>query len=188
LFCTTGASWDDSEGVKEAAEIKVDYRIGVLSDTHIPMRARYLPAEIFTAFANVDLILHAGDIMEWPVIQELTTLAPVEAVAGNMDVGELRLRLPRRRMIEVGRVKIGLIHGDGAGYNTPLRALQSFSEVQCVVFGHSHRPYNERHGDVLLFNPGSPTDRRMMPMGSYGMLYVSGDDIWGEIFYLEPRG
>ena len=58
------------------------------------MRARYLPAEIFTAFANVDLILHAGDIMEWPVIQELTTLAPVEAFAGNMDVGELRLRLP----------------------------------------------------------------------------------------------
>ena len=152
------------------------------------MRARFLPAEIFTAFANVDLILHAGDIMEWSVSEELATLAPVEAVAGNMDTGELRMKLERRRIIDVGKVRIGLIHGDGPGYNTPLRALQSFSGVQCVVFGHSHRPYNEWHGDVLLFNPGSPTDRRMMPMGSYGMLYVKDDYIWGDVFYLEPRG
>ncbi|NLJ25093.1 MAG: YfcE family phosphodiesterase, partial [Firmicutes bacterium] len=65
--------------------MKVDFRIGVLSDTHIPVRARHLPAEIFIAFTGVDLILHAGDIKEWSVIQELSTLAPVEAVFGNMD-------------------------------------------------------------------------------------------------------
>ena len=165
---------------------KVDFRIGVLSDTHIPMRARYIPAEVFNAFANVDLILHAGDITEWSVIEELAALAPVEAVAGNMD-RELRLKLERLRVIEVGKVKIGLVHGDGGGYSTPFGVRQYFSGVQCVVFGHTHRPYNEWHGDTLVFNPGSPTDYRMMPMGSYGMLYVKDDHVWGEIFYLEPR-
>ena len=70
--------------------------------------------------------------MEWSVIEELATLAPVEAVAGNMDTGELRLKLQRRRIIEVGKVKIGLIHGDGGGYNTPLRALQSFREFSVL--------------------------------------------------------
>lgn len=172
---------------RRKAKIKVDFRIGVLSDTHIPMRARHLPAEIFIAFTGVDLILHAGDIMDWSVIQELSTLAPVEAVYGNMDHGEVRQRLERRRIIEIGDVRIGLIHGDGAGYSTAARALQAFSGVECVVFGHSHRPYNEMHGDTLLFNPGSPTDRRMMPMGSYGFLYVAGDYIWGDICYMEPR-
>jgi len=151
------------------------------------MRARYLPAEIFTAFTGVDLILHAGDIMDWTVIRELSTLAPVEAVYGNMDGAEVRQRLERRRIIELGEVRIGLIHGDGAGYGTVARAAQAFSGVHCIVFGHSHRPYNEWHGDTLLFNPGSPTDRRMMPMGSYGFLYVSGDYIWGDICYMEPR-
>ena len=151
------------------------------------MRARYLPAEIFIAFTGVDLILHAGDIKEWSVIQELSTLAPVEAVFGNMDHAEVRRRLPRRRVIEMGGVKIGLVHGDGAGYNTTARALGAFSDVDCIVFGHSHRPYNELHGDTVLFNPGSPTDRRMMPMGSYGLLYIADDRIWGDICYIEPR-
>ncbi len=82
------------------------------------MRGRYLPAEIFTAFAGVDMILHAGDIMEWSVIRELSTLAPVEAVYGNMDYPEIRQRLAGRRIIEMGGMRIGLIHGDGAGSNT----------------------------------------------------------------------
>ena len=60
-------------------------RIGVLSDTHIPTRARCLPPEIFTVFKNVELILHAGDLVDPLVLSELETLAPVQAVAGNMD-------------------------------------------------------------------------------------------------------
>ncbi|NLJ84998.1 MAG: metallophosphoesterase family protein [Firmicutes bacterium] len=150
------------------------------------MRARCLPAEIFMAFGGVDLILHAGDIMEWSVIEELSTVAPVKAVYGNMDYPEVRHRIPRRQMIEIGGLKIGLIHGDGAGYNTLARARQAFSEVDCIVFGHSHRPYNQLHNGILLFNPGSPTDRRMMPMGSYGFLQIRDGKIWGEHRYIEP--
>src|SRR5690554_1667245 len=121
--------------------MKGNYKIGVLSDTHMPHRARHLPAQVYTGFIGVDLILHAGDIMEWSVIQELSTLAPVEAVYGNMDYPETRQRLKRRRIVEIGGIKIGLIHGDGAGTNTVARAKQAFPEVDCIVFGHSHRPY-----------------------------------------------
>ena len=132
------------------------------------------------------MILHAGDIMEWSVIEELSTLAPVEAVYGNMDYPEVRRRLQRRRVIQLGSLQIGLIHGDGASSNTVARARQAFSDVDCIVFGHSHRPYNEVHGDTLMFNPGSPTDRRMMPMGSYGMLHLADGKIRGEHYYIEP--
>ena len=132
------------------------------------------------------MILHAGDIMEWSVIRELSTLAPVEAVYGNMDYPEIRQRIAGRRIIEMGGMRIGLIHGDGAGSNTVARARQAFSRVNCIVFGHSHRPYNEMHGETLLFNPGSPTDRRMMPMGSYGLIHIADGEIWGEHYYIEP--
>ena len=70
-------------------------------------------------------------------------------------------------VIDVGKVKIGLVHGDGGGYSTPLRAVQSFSGVQCVVFGHTHRP--DMKGTVIHCSlTWSPTDHRMMPMGPYG--------------------
>ena len=134
----------------------------------------------------MDLILHAGDIITWAVIEELSTVAPVEAVYGNMDFPEVRRRLKRRRIVKLGNKRIGLIHGDGASGSPVTRARQAFRQVDCIVFGHSHRPYNEIHGGVLMFNPGSPTDRRMMPMGSFGILHVTKDGIRGEHHYLEP--
>ncbi len=156
-------------------------KIGVLSDTHIPSRARALPPILFEAFADVAMILHAGDVACVDVLIELESLAPVYAVRGNIDPPELFSRLPHTRTIEVEGVTIGLIHGDGRSGRTEDRALKAFPNADCVVFGHSHAPMCERRGSVLLFNPGSPTDRRAQPKHSFGILSVRSGEISGEI-------
>ena len=159
-------------------------RIGVVSDTHVPGRARALPPVLFEALQGVAMILHAGDLTSSRVLEELGAIAPVYAVHGNMDPPELAQQLPARRIVEVEGVKIGLIHGhrpDRDRSRTPEWALGAFEGVQCVVFGHTHVPMCERRGGVLLFNPGSPTDRRGQPQFSFGFLTVDGDRIEGEI-------
>jgi putative phosphoesterase len=158
-------------------------RIGVVSDTHMPVRARSLPAQLFTGLLDVDMILHAGDLVDLQVLAELSVLAPVYAVYGNVDPVEVRRHLPRTRIVEAGSYRIGLVHGNGPGNNTPERALHTFSDVDCVVFGHSHCALCEQRGKVLLFNPGSPTDKRWSEKHSYGILTVIDSGISGEIVY-----
>jgi uncharacterized protein len=162
-------------------------RIGVLSDTHIPARARALPPALFTIFDGVDLILHAGDLVEERILTELAALAPVEAVAGNMDSFFLHMKLGRKKVLDLGGFRIGLVHGDMGSdrSKTPQRALETFKKdrVQCVVFGHSHQPCLQTENGVILFNPGSPTDRRREPRHSCGILTLT-DTIHAEIIYL----
>ncbi|MCC6442106.1 MAG: metallophosphoesterase family protein [Armatimonadetes bacterium] len=160
--------------------------IGVISDTHIPRRAKEIPEAVMEAFASVDRILHAGDLVTLGVIAALSSLAPVDAVFGNCDPEPVRMSLPEKKVIEAGGFKIGLAHGDkGPQRTTPLRALHTFEagSVDCIVFGHSHRPYCQRHEKLLLFNPGSPTDRRWGPQLSYGILRLE-ETIQGEIIGL----
>ncbi|MCR6544102.1 metallophosphoesterase family protein [Dehalobacterium formicoaceticum] len=165
--------------------------IGVLSDSHIPGRANKIPAFIWQAFAEVDLILHAGDIVDERVLIDLNALAPVEAVYGNMDQrNEYHIyQLTKKKIIAAGNKKIGLIHGDGSSGSTLQRAAKAFSddEVDCVVFGHSHQPFNEVINGVLMFNPGSCTNPRREPQPSCGILYV-GKDIKGEVLYFDKQG
>lgn len=159
-------------------------KIGVLSDTHIPRRAKSLPYQVMKGLEGVDLILHAGDLIEEEVIWLLEDLAQVEAVAGNVDSWEIQNKLGSQKIIELGAFKIGLTHGHlGTKRNTIERVLDSFSGVNCIVFGHSHQAYNKFHGDILLFNPGSPTDKRISPQYSYGILHLENKIIRGEIFY-----
>lgn len=156
-------------------------RIGVISDTHIPYAARTIPPVVFERFRGVAMILHAGDLVTVDIITELEAIAPVYAVYGNVDPLDVAQRLPKKREIEVDGVRIGLVHGDGSGGSTPERALAAFSGVDCVVFGHSHRPVCQRVGGVLLFNPGSATDPRGLPQRSVGILTVQDGQIDGEI-------
>jgi putative phosphoesterase len=102
-------------------------RIGVVSDTHIPRRARCLPPELLRRLEGVDLILHAGDLVDESVIFELQALAPVEAVAGNMDPPHLHEQLKRIKLLQTGGLTIGLIHGDGMRGSTQQRAEEAFS-------------------------------------------------------------
>lgn len=161
--------------------------IGVISDTHIPLRAKQLPAALFKALDGVDLLLHAGDLVEDKILDELNSLAPVEAVAGNMDPVHLATRLGRKKVLDLSGYRIGLIHGDLVNdrQKTPQRAYEAFisDDVDCVVFGHTHQPYCREESGVLLFNPGSPTDRRREPRHSCGLL-ILGDRLTAEIIYL----
>lgn len=141
--------------------------IGCVSDTHIPTRASYLPGRLLAALAEVDLILHAGDLVIEGILTQLRLVARVEAVAGNMDPPGLAEDLDRAVLLSAGPWRIGLTHGDeGPGRTTPERALGMFRSagdgpgIDVVVFGHSHRPLNERWGGVLLLNPGSATNPR----------------------------
>jgi putative phosphoesterase len=100
-----------------------------------------------------------------------------------MDDAELRESLPRKEVVKAGKFKIGLTHGSGAPFGLLERVGKEFSNVDVVVFGHSHSPLNVTKKGVLFFNPGSPTDKIFARQNAYGILEIS-DDIKGEIIKL----
>ncbi len=156
--------------------------IGVLADTHMPGRARELPPPVVMALRDVGLILHAGDVNTRDALDRIRRLGPpLLAVRGNTDTPDLAMALPIQRVVTVGEWRIGVTHGDGTNSVTPVRARRAFTDVHCIIFGHSHDPMNEMVDGVLLFNPGSPTDRRRAPSFSFGLLHVTEEGITGEI-------
>ena len=161
----------------------------VISDTHLPGRARRLPAALVAELETADLIVHAGDFATVDALEMLKRYAPVQAVYGNVDEPELRRLLPRRLRLEVLGRPLGLVHGDSPSLPTAQRAAAEFvdQDVDLIVFGHSHRPLLRPEGEVLLFNPGSPTDRRSEPRFSYGRLKL-GDDgrLTAEHVWIDP--
>ncbi|MBB6735185.1 metallophosphoesterase family protein [Cohnella zeiphila] len=166
-------------------------RIGVVSDTHMPRAAKSLPAALVQAFRRVDRILHAGDWTDLSVLAHLSRIAPVDGVAGNNDGADIVRRLGYRKTIEVGPVRIGLVHGHGDGGRgaTAERALKAFADddVQAVVFGHSHIPMLEERDGVLLFNPGSPTDKRRQSRFSCGLLDIEDGRIRARHVFFEDK-
>lgn len=161
-------------------------RIGLISDTHMPRRAKAIPTVVLEGFAGVDLILHAGDLVVPEALAELERIAPVVAVAGNNDPDAVRERWGSQRLLDLNGYRVGLVHGhEGRGANTAARALSHFPDCDVVIFGHSHIAYNERYGKTLLVNPGSPTDRRRGSPGlSYGLLHLEADRVWADIRFL----
>jgi len=147
-------------------------RIGIVSDTHLHCseEAHQL---LRGPLQGVELILHAGDVVAAEVIDALDRIAPVRGVAGNMDLPEVRRRWPEKQEITVGAYRIGLIHGSGPPQGLEQRVLREFSPaIDAVVFGHSHQPLVVRQCNILLINPGSPTDRRFAPCHSVALLDV----------------
>lgn len=160
--------------------------IGVVSDTHIPSRGKAIPDIVLEAFKGVDMIIHAGDLVKDYVIYELEEIAKVVAVAGNNDDFFMQQQLGKKKILDIGGVKIGVTHGDmGNGGNALKNAINIFKNdpVNCVVFGHSHAPHNEEIEGVLFFNPGSPTDKRRQPRYSYGILSIKDKSVSGQIIY-----
>jgi uncharacterized protein len=155
-------------------------RVGVISDTHVPAIARFLPAAVFEVFKGVDLILHAGDILEMSVLDELSTIAPVEAVAGNMDGSEVHLNLPDKKIIPLGKFSVGLIHGKYRIEVQREMIRKEFDDVDLIVYGHSHTPFWGKANGVYFLNPGSPTDKRHAPYNSVAIL-EAGDELKAEI-------
>jgi len=157
-------------------------RVGVLSDTHLRAPDESFKRLMRERFSDVDAVIHAGDIVS-PAVLDYLSAWELYAVAGNMDGWEIAKRLPEKRVITLGGVDIGVIHGGGAPSGLEERVLSSFNAVSCIVFGHSHNPVNKMKNGVLLFNPGSPTDSRFTKKNSIGYLTI-GEDISGEIVYL----
>lgn len=155
-------------------------KVGVISDTHVPTAASALPRAIFDLFSGVDLILHAGDIVKLEVLYQLQTIAPVEAVAGNMDEDEVRQRLPQKKTIRIGKYTVGLIHGKYKIDRQQAMIRQEFGVVDVIVYGHSHTPFWGKAGGVHFLNPGSPTDKRYAPYNSVAILFAD-DDLKAEI-------
>lgn len=158
-------------------------RVGVLSDTHLTLGDARIPALLARCqhyFAGVELLLHAGDVIDPQLLPLLPQ--PLLAVRGNLDPPEL----PKQRIITLAGKRIGLIHGWGAKYDLEERIVRAFAgeTVDCIVYGHSHQPVCHVVNGILLFNPGSPTDQRNAPFPSLGLLTI-GAGIQGEIIALE---
>lgn len=158
-------------------------KVGVISDTHLPTMGKGLPKGVLRAFQGVDLILHAGDITDRAVLDELRAIAPVEAVAGNMDDPD-HLGLPYKKVLTLGRFRVGLIHGK---YRIDVQKeliRREFDPVDLIVYGHSHIPFWGKVGDVLFLNPGSPTDNWHAPYHSVAVLEV-GETLSAEIVHID---
>ena len=142
-------------------------KIGIISDTHIPVSASAIPGKVIEYFSGTDLILHAGDFIDLAVLEELKRISSVEAVHGNMDSPEVKQILPRKKTIQVGSFKIGLIHGSGSPSGLMERIVKEFGEerLDAIVFGHSHSPHKQIVDNVLFFKPGSPTDAAVNTFG-----------------------
>lgn len=141
----------------------------IISDTHIPDRVKAIPKKFLERLTPEDIVLHAGDFTTPVVLEELRRRAKVHAVWGNMDGPEVRKELPRKTVVTLGKVKIGLYHGHGAPEGLVDRVRAEFTEpVDIIVFGHSHTPFSKKFGATLLFNPGSLSinfDRRTLTYG-----------------------
>jgi uncharacterized protein len=153
----------------------------VIADTHLPRRPIALPEGLIPYLERADLILHAGDLMDPTLLDELAAYAPVRAVGGNLDPPEARL--PETVEFEFGGVRIAMIHDSGPKRGRRNRMRRRFPGARVVVFGHSHIPWLEDE-ELLLLNPGSPTDRRRQPEHTFALLCVEGGEVRAEVLAL----
>lgn len=154
--------------------------IAVISDTHLPRGRRRLPADCVERIRTADLVLHAGDVATADVLAEIAAIGPpLHAVAGNVDPPDIGL--PVTRVVEVGEVRIAMVHDSGPAHGRMARMRQRFADCDAVVFGHSHIPLHETAVEAgfafQLFNPGSPTDKRRQPHFTMGLARVEGDQL-----------
>jgi len=161
--------------------------VGLISDTHVPVRAREIPKGVFKVFENADYIIHAGDLVSLSVIDELEQLAPVLVVYGNMDGPEIRGKLPKVDSFKVFEWRIGVTHNPGTFLSAAkMREIARVNGFNVLVYGHTHNSNIKWEGNVLLINPGSPTNPvpPFLAKPSVGLLRVNKDRIVPEIIQI----
>lgn len=141
----------------------------MIADTHVPKRARDLPARVWEEVAAADVVIHAGDWIAVELLDELESRAArLVACWGNNDGPELRARLPERADVTLAGVRFTVVHETGAASGREARMSRRYPDSDVLVFGHSHIPWDTTTGTGLrLLNPGSPTDRRRQPTCTY---------------------
>ena len=164
-------------------------RVLLLADTHVPTRARDLPDVVWREVAEADLVVHAGDWMAPELLDELETRsAALLACWGNNDGPELRRRLPEVARAQYEGVRIAVVHETGQKQGRERRMRVAYPDVDLLVFGHSHIPWDTSYEGLRLLNPGSPTDRRRQPHCTYMTLTLAGGGIEDvELHRLPPR-
>jgi putative phosphoesterase len=146
------------------------------TDTHLPTRARRLPAELLDAIDAADVVFHAGDWVDEATLDLLADRAGrLVAVHGNNDGPALRARLPEVARAEVAGVRFAVVHETGAARGREERCERLYADADVLVFGHSHIPWDTTAaGGLRLLNPGSPTDRRRQPDCTYMTAVAAG--------------
>jgi uncharacterized protein len=161
-------------------------RLAVISDTHLPRGGRALPDACVQQLRAADAILHAGDLIEVSVLDDLQRLGPpVHAVRGNVDSAELQARLPLTRVVDAGGARIAIVHDGGPADGRLERLRRRFPDADAVVFGHSHLPLHEEREGFAIFNPGSPTERRRSPRHTMGIAIIDGGHVAFELLNLD---
>ncbi|MCF6525502.1 metallophosphoesterase [Streptomyces sp. JJ36] len=151
-------------------------RLLLTSDTHLPQRARELPAELLARVAEADVVIHAGDWVDEATLDLLESRSRrLIGVYGNNDGPELRARLPEVAHAELAGLRLAVVHETGPARGRERRCADRFPDTDVLVFGHSHIPWDTTAENGLrLLNPGSPTDRRREPHCTYMTARLSG--------------
>ncbi|MBT2518995.1 metallophosphoesterase [Streptomyces sp. ISL-90] len=141
----------------------------ILADTHVPKRARDLPPALWAAIEAADLVIHAGDWVDVSLLDEIEARAArLVGVVGNNDGAALRARLPEIAAEVVDGLRFAVVHETGQAAGRELRMDAAFPDTDVLVFGHSHIPWDTvTPAGMRLLNPGSPTDRRRQPTGTF---------------------
>jgi putative phosphoesterase len=163
-------------------EARVSPLAAVIADTHVPRRARMLPATLIPHLEHANLILHAGDLMDPTLLEGLAAYAPTRAVRGNLDPPEAGLH--ETLEFEFGGVRVAMIHDSGPKKGRRSRMKRRFPQARVIVFGHSHIPWLEDEDGLLLLNPGSPTDKRGQPDHTFALLRAEDGEVAAEILVL----
>ncbi|MFD6554539.1 metallophosphoesterase family protein [Streptomyces sp. NPDC058398] len=166
-------------------------RLLLMSDTHLPKRARELPAALLAELPSADVVIHAGDWVDTATLDLLEARSRrVVGVYGNNDGPGLRARLPEIARAELGGLRFGVVHETGPARQREQRCAGRFPDLDVLVFGHSHIPWDTTAPTGLrLLNPGSPTDRRREPYCTYMTATVTDDGRLTEVTLrrLPPR-
>ena len=139
-------------------------RLLLLADTHVPRRARDLPAAVWAEVDRADVVVHAGDWVDISLLDALESRAGrLLACWGNNDGPDLRARLPEVGRATLDGVRLAVVHETGPAAGREARMRTAYDDVDVLVFGHSHIPWDTTIDGLRLLNPGSPTDRRRQP-------------------------
>jgi putative phosphoesterase len=161
--------------------------VAAIADTHLPRGSRRLPDACVERLRSADAILQAGDDTSLTALEDLRALGPpVHVVAGNVDEPALTAALPTELVVELGDARVGIVHDPGPRAGREERLAARFPEAHAVLYGHTHEPRVERHGDVWILNPGSPTERRRAPVHTMLMLEIAGTTIGPELVVVSP--
>ena len=170
----------DEDTSRAAADLPV--RLLLVSDTHVPLRAKRLPDELLRETDRADVVVHAGDWVDVATLDLLEGRARrLVGVYGNNDGPDLRARLPEVARVRLGGLRFGVVHETGAAPGREARCAAQYPDLDVLVFGHSHIPWDtEAPGGLRLLNPGSPTDRRRQPYCTF-MTCTVADGVLDEV-------